>query len=152
MSDWAQTTRLAVKVILAEGYAIQGEVHLQPLVAWRDGPETPLEMLNRPDAFFVMNLPTAEVVFVCKAQVAAMLYRNDLHAEPERETVARHIPLEVMMSGGAEYRGEAVTELPPDHSRALDFLNGPGAFFELHTGDGTYCLNLSWVRSVRPLG
>lgn len=152
MADWAATTRLPARVLLSEGLAIQGELHLQPGVAWRDGPETPLEMLNRSEAFFVMNLPTGEVVFICKAQVASVLYRSDLVAEPERETVARHIPLEVMMTGGSEYRGEAVTELPPARSRALDFLNSQGAFFELHTHDGICCINRSWVRAVRPTG
>jgi hypothetical protein len=152
MADWAATTRFPARVLLAEGLAIQGDLHLQPVVAWRDGPETPLEMLNRPDAFFVVNLPTGEVVFVCKDQVASVVYRNEFHPEPERETVARHIPLEVMMTGGSEFRGEAVTELPPDHSRALDFLNAPGAFFELHTNDGICCINRSWVRAVRPSG
>ncbi len=152
MADWAATTRLVTRVTLAEGLVIQGDIHLQPVVPWRDGPETPLEMLNRPESFFVMNLPTGEVIFVGKAQVAVVLYRTDRHAEPERETAARHIPLEIMMTTGAEYRGEAVTELPPDHSRALDFLNAPGSFIELHTADGICCLNRSWVRVVRPLG
>lgn len=152
MSDWAQTTRLTTRVTLVEGLVIQGEVHLQPVVAWRDGPESLLEMLNRPEGFFVMNLPSGEVVFVGKAQVASVVAQHEHHAEPERETAARHIPLEVMMRGGAEFRGEAVTELPPDHARALDFLNAPGKFLELHTAEGTCCLNRSWVRAVRPLG
>jgi hypothetical protein len=65
--------------------------------------------------------------------------------------VARHIPLEVMMTGGLEYRGEAVSELPPARARALDFLNAPEPFFSLHTRDGTCCLHRRFVRAVRPL-
>ncbi len=72
MTDWASTCRIAARVTLAEGLVIQGEVHLQPRVAWRDGPETPVEMLNRPDAFFPMALPHAEIVFVAKERVAAV--------------------------------------------------------------------------------
>jgi len=152
MTDWAATTKLSARVTLAEGMVIQGDLHLQPRVAWRDGPETPLELLNREETFFVMSLPTGEVVFVSKEQVATLLYREAVpEAEPERETVARHIPLEVMMIGGAECRGEAVSELPPARSRALDFLNTPERFFSLHTHDGTCCLNRRWVRAVRPL-
>lgn len=152
MTDWAATTRLTARVTLAEGMVIQGDLHLQPRVAWRDGPETPLEMLNREEIFFVMSLPGGEVVFVSKDQVAALLYREAApEAEPERETVARHIPLEVMMVGGGEHRGEAVSELPPTRARALDFLNARERFFSLHTGDGTCCLNRRFVRAVRPL-
>ena len=152
MTDWAATTRLSARVILAEGMVIQGDLHLQPRVAWRDGPETPLELLNREETFFVMSLPSGEVVFVSKEQVASLLYREVApEAEPARETVARHIPLEVMMTGGAEYRGEAVSELPPARARALDFLNARERFFSLHTNEGTCCLNRRFVRAVRPL-
>lgn len=153
MTDWATTTRLAARVSLAEGMVIQGELHLQPRVAWRDGPETPLELLNREDHFFVMSLPTGEVVFVSKAQVASLLYREgNPPGEPERDAAARHIPLEVMMVGGGEYRGEALSEMPPSRARALDFLNTTDNFFALHTSDGACCLNRRFVRAVRPLG
>jgi hypothetical protein len=153
MTDWAATTRLSARVTLAEGLVIQGDLHLQTRVAWRDGPETPLDLLNREETFFVMSLPTGEVVFVCKEQVASLLCREGaLQPDPARETVARHIPLEVMMTGGAEFRGEAVSELPPTRSRALDFLNGQERFFSIHNNDGTCCLNRRFVRAVRPSG
>ncbi len=113
MTDWASTQRLPARVTLAEGLIIKGEVHLQPRVAWRDGPETPIEMLNRPDAFFAMSLPKGEVVFVAKAQVSAFSFTAAGEAgDPERQHVARLIPLEVMMIGGTEFRGVAVSELP----------------------------------------
>lgn len=152
MTDWAATTRLPVRVTLAEGLVIQGEAHLQPRVAWRDGPETPVEMLNRDDAFFPVSLPHGEIVFVAKDQVAAVGYAEvQPEDESDRKTAARTIPLEVMMVGGVEHRGVAVSELPPTRARALDFLNDPARFFPLRTGNGTLCLNRRFVRAVRPL-
>jgi len=152
MNEWAATTRLAARVILAEGMVIQGDLHLQPRVAWRDGPETATELLNRDEAFFVMSLPSGEVVFVAKEQVAALVYHTPPEEhDPEREHAARVIPVEVMMVGGTEYRGIAVTELPPTRARALDFLNAPERFFPLVTDDGTVCLNRRLVRAARPL-
>src|SRR5690606_37477258 len=114
VADWASTHRLPVRVMLAEGLVIQGEAHLQPRVAWRDGPETPVEMLNRADAFFAVSLPHGDIVFVAKDQVAAVGY-VEVKAEDDsdRKTAARLIPLEVMMIGGVEHRGVAVSELPP---------------------------------------
>ena len=44
------------------------------------------------------------------------------------------------MVGGAEYRGVAVSELPPTRARALDLLNAPERFFQLLTDEGTLCL------------
>lgn len=152
MNDWASTQRLAARVSLAEGLVVQGEVHLQPRVALHDGPETPLEMLNRADAFFVLNLASGDVVFIAKAQVAAFAYRAASEEEDsDRMHAARHIPLLVMMVGGAEYKGVAISELPPARSRALDFLNAGERFFTLVTDDGSLCINRGFVRAARPL-
>ncbi len=152
MTDWASTNRLPSKVTLAEGLVITGEVHLQPRVAWRDGPETPVEMLNRGETFFVMNLPQGDVVFLSKDQVAVLAYPKVVSFEDEdRKLAARMIPLEVMLVGGGEHRGIAVSEQPPTRARALDFLNAPERFFQLLTDEGTLCINRRFVRAVRPL-
>ncbi|HEY7681150.1 MAG TPA: hypothetical protein VH879_00790 [Gemmatimonadales bacterium] len=152
MTDWASTNRLRVRVTLVEGLVIQGDVHLQPRVAWRDGPETPLELLNRGETFFPMSLPQGDVVFVAKDQVAMMAYEDvGSSDDPERHNAARLLPLEVMMVGGTEHRGVAVSELPPTRARALDFLNAAERFFQLLTDDGTLCLNRRHVRAARPL-
>lgn len=151
-SDWAQTERRAVRVILAEGLALQGDIHLQPRVAWRDGPETPLEMLNRPEAFFPVTLPDGDVAFVAKAQVAS-LHLGDLAPaeEPGLREALRTVRLEVMMVGGVDYQGVAINELPPTRSRALDVLNAPERFFLLLTDSGSLCIHRQFVRAVRPL-
>jgi hypothetical protein len=152
MTDWASTNRLTAKVTLAEGLVIHGDVHLQPRVAWRDGPETPLELLNREEAFFPLSLPHGEIVFVAKEQVAVLAYPEVVtFDDPERKSAARTISLEVMMVGGAEHRGVALSELPPTKARALDFLNAPERFFQLLTDEGTLCLNRRFVRAARPL-
>jgi hypothetical protein len=152
MTDWASTNRLTAKVTLAEGLVIHGDVHLQPRVAWRDGPETPLELLNREEAFFPLSLPHGEIVFVAKEQVAVLAYPEVVtFDDPERKSAARTISLEVMMVGGAEHRGVSLSELPPTKARALDFLNAPERFFQLLTDEGTLCLNRRFVRAARPL-
>lgn len=152
MNDWAKPERRPVRVTLAEGLVITGDIHLQPRVAWRDGPETPLELLNREDAFFPVTLTGKEVVFVAKAQVAALGFLPpEEPADVARQTAMRTIPLEIMLVGGTELKGVAVSELPPNRSRALDFLNDSAPFFLLVTEDGHVCLNRRFVRAARPL-
>lgn len=154
MTDWAQTERCSVRITLAEGLVIRGDIHLQPRVAWRDGPETPLELMNRDEAFFPVTLAGGDVAFVAKAQVASLALGVGVEEEPdpERRSAARTISLEVMMVGGAEHRGVAVHEMPPNRSRALDFLNeAQERFFLLVTAGGSLCLNRQYVRAVRPL-
>jgi hypothetical protein len=152
MTDWAQTGRMSVRVTLAEGMITLGDVHLQPRVAWRDGPETPLEMLNREEEFFPLTLPQGDCIFVAKSQVAVVAFTSPAaEPDPDRESAAQHIPLEVMLVGGGEYRGIANSELPPTRGRALDFLNDRPRFFALVTDAGTVCINRRHVRAARPL-
>jgi len=150
-NDWASTRRVSVRIMLAEGMAIIGDIHLQPRVAWREGPETVLELLNREDAFFIVSLPAGDVAFVAKEQVAMLHYQVPGAEDAVRHSAARTINLEVMLVGGGEHRGIVECELPPTRQRPIDFLNLPERFFELTTADGSLCLNRRLVRAARPL-
>ena len=70
MSDWATTRRLPAAVTLAGGDVAIGELHLQPIVAHHDGPESPVEMLNRAEEFFPLALADGGVIFLSKSTVA----------------------------------------------------------------------------------
>lgn len=152
MSDWGSTNRVPAVVALAEGVVLEGELHLLTRPAYPPGPETPLEMLNRPDPFFALTLPDGAVTFVPKAQVAVIDCREDPGlTDPDRINAAKLVALEVVLRGGAEYRGRATVELPPGRARALDYVNGPGEFFTLVSDDTMHYLNKSLVRVIRPL-
>jgi len=131
--------------------SIEGDLHLQPSTALHETRETPLELLNREDRFFSLTVSGGSVVFLAKAQVAVLAYQGPVSNDPDRESAALHIGLEVIMIGGDEYRGFAATELPPNRSRASDYLNAPETFFSLVVGETTVCLNRSYVRAARPL-
>ncbi len=66
---------------MAEGVILEGELHLLTRLAYPPGPETPLEMLNRGDAFFALTVPAGGVTLVPKAQAAVISCR-----EPEPPT------------------------------------------------------------------
>ena len=152
MSDWGSTNRVPAQVALAEGLAVEGELHLLTRPAYPPGPETPLEMLNRADPFFVLTLADGAVTFVAKAQVAVIDCREQPQlTDPDRISAAKLVALEVVLFGGAEYRGRATVELPPGRARALDYVNGPGQFFTLFSDEMTHYLNKSFVRLIRPL-
>jgi hypothetical protein len=151
MSDWGITTRVPAEVVLAEGIALSGDLHLYARSTYPPGPETPLEMLNRSDAFFALTLDGG-VTFLPKSQVVVVSCRNQAPlADPDRVSAARLIELEVVVQGGAEFRGRAALELPPSRGRTLDYLNGPGIFFALGADDVSWYFNKSRVRLARPL-
>jgi hypothetical protein len=153
MSDWGSTNRVPARVSLVEGLAVEGELHLLTRPAYPPGPETPLEMLNRSDAFFALTLGAGGVAFIPKSQVVEVscLHEVPLYSDPDRESAAKHVELEVVLPGGSEHRGRATLELPPNRSRALDFVNGAGTFFALWSDGATRYINKSHVRLIRPL-
>ncbi len=151
MSDWGITTKVPAEVALVEGIILAGDLHLYARPTYPPGPETPLEMLNRGEAFFALTLDGG-VSFIPKTQVVVVSCHNQAPlADPDRISAARLIELEVVVQGGAEYRGHAALELPPSRGRALDYLNGPGVFFAIGTDDVSWYINKSRVRLARPL-
>ncbi|HET8763220.1 MAG TPA: hypothetical protein VFM12_07370, partial [Gemmatimonadales bacterium] len=146
MSDWAETRRVAASVIVAGGDVIIGELHLQPSVPYRDGPESPLELLNRGDCFFPLALADGGVTFLSKETVSVVSCATaDMPApDPARLGAISHVELEVRLAGG-DYRGRADIEMPPTRARALDYLNTSGRFFALVTGTTIRFLNRSHV-------
>jgi hypothetical protein len=151
MTDWLSTQRLQAKVTFAEGYSIEGDLHLQPGTALHQGVETPLEMLNRPEDFFAMTLPFGGVTLVAKAQTALVACPSVIpDQDPERLAAAKSIFLEVELAGGHEVRGSAHLELPHPRTRAMDFMNISHRFFALSDDETTWYVNRGLVRQVFP--
>lgn len=138
-------------MLLAEGIAIDGSLHLLLRLQYPPGPETPLEMLNRDEPFFALTGSGGDVVFVPKAQTSVVSCHHQTPADPERLSAAKLVALDVTVVGGRQFRGRAALELPPGRNRALDYVNGPGTFFALWTEDLTHYVNKRLVRAIRPL-
>jgi hypothetical protein len=152
MSDWGATTRVPAEVTLGEGMIIRGDLHLMGRVATHEGPETPLDMLNREQPFFPMSLPNGDVLFVSKAQVATVATgAPTLPDDPDRIQVAKQVGLEVMMRGGTQFRGYSRLELPPTRSRPIDFLNASEPFFAMSVKNFVLYVNRAHIRVARPI-
>ena len=151
MTDWLSTQRLQAKVTFAEGHSIEGDLHLQPGAALHQGIETPLEMLNRPEEFFAMTLPSGGVTLVAKAQTALVTCPAVIpDQDPERLAAAKSVTLEVQLTGGCKVRGCAHLELPQERARALDFLNVSRGFFAISEGDTIWYVKRSLISQVIP--
>ncbi len=155
MSDFSlPRTPVPAQLLLTQGVSRPGVVYVMERVAHHDGPETVLEMLNRPEGFFAFR-PTDEgdVLLVSKAHTISLsLDRQAPIADPARLSAARMLGTELVLAGGATLGGWASVELPSHHARLLDYLNASAdLFFALWTHAATHYVNRAHVLYARPL-
>jgi hypothetical protein len=141
---------IPARLLLTQGGERPGAVFVMARAPAREGPETPLEMLNRPEGFFPF-LPDdhREVLLVSRAQTIALTIPA---ADAEQQSPgAREVGLEVTLVDGTIWNGVAVVELPEPMSRPIDYLNaGGGPFFAVTTNRATHLVNRAHVLYARP--
>jgi len=141
------------RLMLTEGEPRLGEVYVMERVPQHTGPETPLEMLNRPDGFFAFRAAgAAQVLLVTKARTISLSVPRNLTGEdPARLSAAKLVALTVTLSGDTDITGWATLELPEYHSRLLDYLNAsPDPFFAVTTAEEVHFVNRAHVLYARP--
>jgi hypothetical protein len=119
-----------------------------------DGPETVLEMLNRPEGFFAFRATDEEdMVLAAKGHTVWLSVDHQAPiADPARLSAARVVGVEIVLAGGSTLGGWASVELPAHHSRLLDYLNATQeAFFAVWTHAATHYVNRAHVLFARPL-
>lgn len=152
MNEWGATVRVDAVVTVAGGDVYPGRIHLMGGLHWQAGPETPLEMLNRPDGFFPLTEEDGATRFFSKSQVV-MVVADWPPADLALEEIAvgdRH-GLLVELTTDEEFTGEVIVSLPPTRTRTLDYLNALTPFFPLQTSSGVRLINRGHVRVARPL-
>src|SRR5690349_955351 len=117
------------------------------------GPETPLDMLNRPEVFFPFRPKDDRggVLLVAKARTVTLTVPRPGAEDSARLSAAKQASLEITLADGSKLSGWATLELPQYHSRLLDYLNAAAEpFFALMTADAVHLVNRAHVLYVRP--
>ena len=155
MSDFSlPRTPLPAHLLQTQGVSRSGVVYVMERVADHDGPETVLEMLNRPEGFFAFRPADGDdILLVSKAHTMWLSQdRQAPIADPARLSAARLLGTELILVGGATLGGWASVELPMPHARLLDYLNAsPHPFFAVWTHAATHYVNRAHVLYARPL-
>src|SRR5260370_28481811 len=110
---------------LTKGATQSGQIFVMERVPNHDGPETVLELLNRPEGFFAFR-PAAnhDVLLISKVQTVSLsVDRQAPIADPARLSAAKMLGVELVLTGGSKLGGWASAELPEHHARLLDYLN-----------------------------
>lgn len=148
--------RVAIPVSLLQtaGGRRDGQIYVMERVPQHAGPETPLDMLNRPDGFFPFR-PTDDggaVLLVTKARTVTLsVPRTTAPEDPARLSAAKQARIELTLADGTRLSGWATLELPAHHSRVLDYLNASvDPFFAVTTEEHIHIVNRAHVLYARP--
>jgi len=147
-------TAVPAYLLLTEGDLRRGDVFVMERFPQHDGAESVLEMLNRPEGFFAFRpADGADALLVSKAHtVSVSTDRQAPIADPARLSAAKLLGVELVLAGGSTIGGWASVELPPQHSRLLDYLNAShDPFFAVWTHAATHYVNRTHVMYARPL-
>ena len=140
-------------LLLAGGGKREGDVYVMERVPQHAGAETPLDMLNRPDAFFPFRSHKGDegVLLVAKARTVSLTVPRADALDTVRLSAAKQVSLELTLADGSKLSGWATLELPEYHSRLLDYLNASAEpFFALMTADAMHLVNRAHVLFARP--
>ena len=154
MTDFSMP-RVAVPAILllAGGGKREGEVYVMDRVGQHAGPETPLDMLNRAEAFYPFRSKKdgEGVLLVAKARTVTLTVPRPQEEDSARLSAAKKATLEITLADGSTLNGWATLELPQHHSRLLDYLNASTEpFFAIATSAEVHLVNRAHVLYARP--
>jgi hypothetical protein len=145
------TVAMAAEVACVDGRAFRGRVFVPASSYLHDGPMRAAEWLNGGGLFFPFLPDDADTpVILNKAEVLTVTVAS----EPER-TAAEPVDVDrgvAVECGGRVLRGRLHIDMPPHHSRVLDYLNRGDEFLALHDGDQLHLVrkeNITRVVEVR---
>jgi hypothetical protein len=142
--------RVAVSITMVGGELLSGSL-FAPQIYPPGGQEDPLQLLNEPDPFFPLGLPTGEVLLIAKDRVLEIV----LDAPSSDEELPGSAPtalLQLTLAGGLTHVGSMRLEVRASRPRVLDYMNYCTArFMALRTDDGVRLINRKMIERVRPL-
>ena len=150
--------RRRVRVQLADGRELEGDVFLRPAIEGGPPAQEVIELLNESEEFFPLGLSEGDVLLVSKAAVRAARYEDPSESSlPPPEITPTSLQtlgawVEVVGTAGARYRGWLEFVLPRPRRRLSDALNRrESQFFKIVGGKEVWCVHRHWVAFVRPL-
>ncbi|GAB4270362.1 MAG: hypothetical protein Kow0092_24700 [Deferrisomatales bacterium] len=142
MSDYRVEKRpQAVRLLLADGAVLEGELFVAPFSPAHSGPQEVPELVEEAGAALPFRRSDGSFVLVGTAAVAAV----GLRASSEEALLLVRLPARARLVGGHQVDGRLLGEEGAGR-RASDFLNAPGRWIRMASADGLY-----WVAKTHLL-
>jgi hypothetical protein len=146
-----EKVRRRVEVTLGDGRRLDGDVFVQAVARFHDGPEEPLDLLNDDDLFLPLVMPTGEAFLVQKTQIAVVgTSLPDGDDALDRGVVGMRI--ECTLIDGSSHVGSIFPEVRVTRQRLVDILNDlQHRFVPLFTADQLRLVSRLHIAYVRPV-
>jgi hypothetical protein len=145
-----EKAQVAVSITMVGGEALSGSL-FAPQIYPPGVAEDPLQLMNEPEPFFPLGLPTGEVLLIAKRRVLEISLVDPSPGE-ELPGSAPTALLQVTLAGGIMHVGSVRLEVRAWSPRVLDHMNHFTArFMALRTDEGVRLINREMIERVRPL-
>jgi hypothetical protein len=152
MTQLVRKIEVPVRVSRAGEAPFDGRLFLSPDAPGHAGPQTILERLNTLDRVIPLaRAGDGDILLLSGESLQWVAPGEDVDPAllcPPTWFVTREERVRLRFIDGVEVEGLLRIELPAEHTRASDFLNGPEDFFPLVTSGGILLVNKRRVLEV----
>lgn len=128
------TMALSAQVVCADGRSFAGRIFVPVMASRHTGPMRAEEWINERAPFFPFLPDEASTPVILNKDeivVLSVAAAADPHLPDDPASPLRHVTIEC---GQRRLEGNVALEMPVDHLRVLDILNGSESFVTLHQG------------------
>ena len=126
---------------------VVGSIYLREQSVHHAGQETPLEALNHPEPFVVLNRDDPqEIRFYNRKSIIRVEYSGK---DFQVASAIKPLDCQLSLMDGSQISGKILEPLHPNRARLLDYLNRTEEqFIKLHVDDNTILVNKSYIIHV----
>jgi hypothetical protein len=148
MSEYRiEKLRRGLKLVLADGSRLEGDVFLRSVSRFRSRAEEPGDLLNDADPFFALERK-GEMLLVAKSSIARA--ETELVEDDALDTGALGVTVEVVLRDGTVCDGSIFLESRSDRPRLMDFLNSyHDRFLPVVSPGQVLLINTQFIAHVR---
>lgn len=149
---YIEKRRVSVRLVLAGGTSVAGDVFLSHSTDTHTGPEWVGDMLNRDRGFFPCEVAGERIILFNRAHVLVVWL-----VEPELDqsldpsySIANRQAVTLSLTNGEKLGGDLHVALPEGRNRISDFSRTDEQFRYFETPDGTCIVNFDHVVEIVP--
>ncbi|MEW6686460.1 MAG: hypothetical protein AB1393_09705 [Candidatus Edwardsbacteria bacterium] len=148
-----QRQKIQVSIVCRDKQILEGNLFLSPQAKTHPGKETVLEFMNEKDRFFALSTEgDKRVKILHKEGIKEIIVdaASEFQDVDRFQLGAKEEAMTVVFDDSTELEGIAYVELPPQKSRAIDFMNHSEKFFSLCVGEKMHIINKHYVNYIIP--